>query len=195
MTDTLSLGGRLPLLPPDQLDEQQSALYQRMLAHQVPWSEGHHFAARTDDHRLIGPFNPLLYAPGGANGFLDFEAAEGDSWSLGPRLREVVILSVGSIWQGAYELYAHSHLAQEAGFSDEAIVALRTGKFADEMSPDEATSQSFALQLSGSHRVDAGTYEAAQSAFGQRGLVEIALLVGRYSTICSLLNAFEVPSP
>lgn len=195
MTDLTSLGGRLPLLAPDELDEQQQALYQRMLAHQVPWSEGHHFEARTEDQRLIGPFNPLLYAPGGANGFLDFETAEGDAWSLGPRVREVVILGVGSVWNGDYELYAHLHLAQEAGLSAEAVSALRSGTVTDELSPDETLAHAFAAQLASRHSVDADTYGQAQRIFGRRGLVEMTLLVGRYSTICALLNAFEIPSP
>ena len=38
-------------------------------------------------------------------------------------------------------------------------------------------------------------FRAAEHAFGQRGLVEIAYLTGIYHTVCALLNAFEIPAP
>src|SRR5580658_2821037 len=94
MARTDLLGGRLPLLAPSDLSsDKQKQLYERMRTHQVPWAEQHNFLAMTDDERLIGPFNPLLYSPGVGAGFLDFEAAEDASTSLDDRVRQVVILS------------------------------------------------------------------------------------------------------
>lgn len=81
----------------------------------------------TGDGRLIGPYNPLLYSPAVGTGFLDFEAAEDQSTSLDERTRQVVILSVGSVWQAGYEMYAHAAVARQAALSDEAIRALGNG--------------------------------------------------------------------
>jgi 4-carboxymuconolactone decarboxylase len=190
------LGGRLPLLVESDLSsDKQKRLYQRMRTHQVPWAEQHNFLGMTDGDRLIGPFNPLLYSPGVGAGFLDFEAAEDGSTSLDERVRQVVILSVGSVWGGDYEIYAHSAIARQAGFSDETIRSLQDGEATKSLSDREQLAQAFALRLTATHSLDAALYEKAEQAFGRQGLVDMALLIGRYLTICAVLNAFAIPRP
>jgi 4-carboxymuconolactone decarboxylase len=49
--------------------------------------------------------------------------------------------------------------------------------------------------LTSEHSVDATLYERAQQAFGRQELVDIALLIERYLTICTLLNGFDIPRP
>jgi 4-carboxymuconolactone decarboxylase len=124
MAKSDQLGGRLPLLGPSDLSDKQKEIYQRMRTNQVPWSTAHNIEGMTDDERLIGPCNPLLYSPGEGMGFLDFEGAEDRSSSLDQRVRQVVILSVGSVWRAAYEIYAHTAVARLEGLSDESIKAL-----------------------------------------------------------------------
>ena len=191
----VQLGGRIPLLAQDDLAGDQNEIYQRLRANQVPWAASHGFRGMTDDGRLIGPFNPLLYSPAAGMGFLDFEGAEARSTSLDARVREVVILSVGSVWRSAYELYAHAALAREAGFSDETIRALENGELADGLAERERLAQRYTLELTSRHLIGAAVYEEMERAFGKRGMVDIALLVGRYLTICTLLNCFDIPRP
>ena len=196
MAETYLLGGRLPLLAPGDLsDGRQQELYQRMRTHQVPWADRHNFLGMTDDGRLIGPFNPLLYSPEAGTGFLDFEGAEERSTSLDDRVRQVVILSVGSVWRSDYEIYAHAAVARQAGLSDEAIRALQNGEPAKDLTDKEKLAQTYTLRLTSEHSVDATLYESAEHAFGRQGLVDIALLIGRYLTICTLLNGFDIPRP
>lgn len=195
MTETNLLGGRLPLLAPDAIADRQRQLYQRLRTHQVPWSNRHNIKGMTDDGRLIGPYNPLLYSPGVGAGFLDFEAAEDRSTSLDDRVRQVVILSVGSVWKADYEIYAHAALARQAGLPDETIRALQNGETAKDLTSEEQLAQAFTLELTSRHSVDATVYERAERAFGRQGLADIALLIGRYLTICALLNAFNIPRP
>jgi 4-carboxymuconolactone decarboxylase len=80
-------------------------------------------------------------------------------------------------------------------YSEEAVCTLTTGGLPDELSDQEKIAQRFARQLSAEHHVDAALYSAAEKAFGQRGLVEMAYLIGIYHTVCALLNAFEIPTP
>jgi len=84
MTDTGQLGGRLPLRAQGVLTDEQSHLYQRMRTNEVPWTS-HNFEGMTDDERLIGPFNPILYSPEAAGGFPDFEDVEGRASTLEQR--------------------------------------------------------------------------------------------------------------
>jgi 4-carboxymuconolactone decarboxylase len=190
------LGGRLPLLAPGDLpDGQQKELYQRMRTNQVRWADRHNFKGMTGDDRLIGPFNPLLYSPEGGAGFLDFEAAEERSSSLDDRVRQVVILSVGAVWKSAYEIYAHSAIADQAGLSQDTIWALQNGVPAPDLTDKEQLAQMYTLRLTSEHSVGASVYERAERAFGRQGLVDIALLIGRYLTVCTLLNGFDIPRP
>jgi 4-carboxymuconolactone decarboxylase len=196
VTETDMLGGRLPLLAPANLPgRRQQELYHRMRTEQVPWADRHNFKGMTGGDRLIGPFNPILYSPEAGMGFLDFEAAEERSSSLDERVRQVVILSVGAVWRSAYEIYAHSAIARQAGLPEDTIRALRNGQPAKDLTGKEQLAQTYTLRLTSEHSVDASLYDRAQQEFGRQGLVDIALLIGRYLTICTLLNGFDIPRP
>ena len=45
------------------------------------------------------------------------------------------------------------------------------------------------------HRVDDATYERVVKRFGDRGIVDLAGLIGYYSFVSVTLNVFEVPTP
>jgi 4-carboxymuconolactone decarboxylase len=190
-----SLGGRLPLLDPAQYTTAQRAASERLANTMVPFADSVGFQTKTSDGRLIGPFNPALYSPGVSAGFGDFMEAEARSTSLDNRVRQVVILTVGAVWNSAYELYAHSAEARHAGLPDEVIEALVAGGIPAQLSDDEQLAARFAQQLTAQHRVDAALYAAAERAYGQRGLVDLTLLVGYFHTTCALLNAFDIPAP
>jgi 4-carboxymuconolactone decarboxylase len=190
-----SLGGRLPLLDPSQLSSAQRESYERLASTMVPFADSVGFQTKTSDGRLIGPFNPALYSPGVSAGFGDFMEAEATSTSLDNRVRQVVILTVGAVWNSPYELYAHSAEARHAGLPDEVIEALVAGQLPAQLSDDEKLAARFAQQLTAERRVDAALYAEAERAYGQRALVDLTLLVGFFHTTCALLNAFEIPAP
>ena len=190
-----ALGGRLPLQEPGHLSQAQQQAYDQMMATMVPWTEGMGVQSRTADGRLIGPFNPLLSSPDIGRSFLDFQAVEQKHTSLAERVRQVVILSVGSVWKSSYELYAHVAAARKAGFSDEAANLLARGETPDELDGDERIAQRFVRQLAAERRVDQAGYDEAESAFGRKGVTDMTILAGTYLLICALLNTFEVPAP
>jgi 4-carboxymuconolactone decarboxylase len=190
-----SLGGRLPLLDPSQFSSAQRESYERLASKMVPFADSVGFQTKTSDGRLIGPFNPALYSPGVSAGFGDFMEAEATSTSLDNRVRQVVILTVGAVWNSPYELYAHSAEARHAGLPDEVIEALVAGQLPAQLSDDEKLAARFAQQLTAERRVDAALYAEAERAYGQRALVDLTLLVGFFHTTCALLNAFEIPAP
>ena len=144
---------------------------------------------------MIGPFNALLHAPAVGAAFIDFHEAEERATPLSVRLREVVILSVGAVWQSAYELYAHRAVAARAGFGPEVVAALAAGEASKELSDEECAAQRFTLELTRERRVSAETYAACDKAVGREGMVAIVLLVAAYTGTCTMLNAFTVPAP
>ena len=194
-TSSNELGGRLPLTERSSLSRSQRQLWDRMTESVVPWAERAGFASRTDDGRFIGPFNPSLLSPVTAGSFLDFQGAEEKNTSLSPRVRQVVILAVGSVWRSAYELYAHSAEGQKTGLSAEAVQALAAGQMPSELSAAEQAAWRFTHQLTAERRVEQPVYDQAQRAVGANGIADMLLLIGAYQTVCGLLNTFEIPAP
>ena len=196
MSDETQTGSdRLPLLRPDALNPEQKKVYDRMMTEQVPWATKSGFEAATPDGRLLGPFNALLYAPEVGQAYLDYFTQEKKNTSLSERVHEVVILAVGAAWHSAYELYAHEAVAKSVGLPEDAVKSLAAGNVPSGLSEAEESAHAFAKQIAANRRVDPPTYARAKAAFGDKGLVDLVMLVGLYLVTCGLLNAFEVPVP
>ncbi|MUL85594.1 carboxymuconolactone decarboxylase family protein [Mycobacterium sp. CBMA247] len=161
----------------------------------VPWADGTGFRSTTDDGRFIGPFNPALLNPAVTSASGQLLLGERENTSLSARLREVVILAVGAVWQSDYELYAHTAAARTVGISEDAIRVLVSGGIPSNLSKDEMIAAELTRQLSTTHRVDETLYRQAENAFGTKGLTDIAILIGIYHTVCATLNLFEIPAP
>lgn len=193
--DSDHLGGRTALIEPEALTAPQRKLYDYIDAHMAPWAERSGFQAKLPDGRLIGPFNPVLLSPEIGRAFLELQAVEGRSTSLSPRVREVVILTVGAVWRCDYERYAHAAVAKAAGLPPAAVIALTKGDATSDLDEDENVARRFTRALTADHEVDDALFEEARSRFGEKGIVDLIMLAGCYDMISSLLNAFQVPAP
>ena len=193
--DATQLGGRLPLLDPARLTDSQKTVYDRLRATMIRWADQSGFQGMTDDGRVIGPFNPVMFSPGIASAFLDLQDAEQANTSLSERVRQVVILAVGAVWRADYELYAHAAVAHKAGLPDDVTRGLAAGVLPQGLSAQEKVAGRFARQLAAERRIDAELYCTAEAAFGTQGLSDITFLVGIYQLVCGLLTAFEIPAP
>jgi 4-carboxymuconolactone decarboxylase len=192
---TDALGGRLPLIDPETLTDDQRGLFDLLSNTLVAWTDGIEVQAATDDGRLIGPFNPALYSPAISAKFIELQMFEPMHTSLNERVRQVVILAVGAIWRADYELYAHAAAARSAGISEHAVKGLANGEIPDGLTEDEKTAGLLAAQLTSTHRVDEALYRKAEQAFGRKGLVDMAALIGAYHAVCTTLTMFNVPAP
>ncbi|MUL68201.1 carboxymuconolactone decarboxylase [Mycobacterium sp. CBMA 234] len=193
MTD--ELGGRLPLADPTTLNPEQRAVFDRMMTRIVPWAEDAGFQITARDGRLIGPFNAALLNPAVTERLLDVHVAERAHTSLNTRVREVVILAVGAVWQAEYELYAHTALARAAGLSAYACAVIAAGGEPDELTEHESIALQLTRELSSRHNVGEQLYQRAEDAFGPHGLIDIAFLIGLYHSVCTTLTLFAVPPP
>jgi 4-carboxymuconolactone decarboxylase len=193
--ETDALGGRLPLVDPAAFTGAQRELFDRVTATRERRANDAGFRITTPDGSLIGPFNACLLRPEVALKLLEFSLAAQSQTSLSDRVREVVILAVGAVWDAQFELYAHSALAHKAGLPTESITALVSGRLPDDLTAHEKIAGRVAQQLSTHHRIDDQLYREAQSAFGEKGLFDIATLIGVYHSVCAVLNLFAVPAP
>jgi len=111
------------------------------------------------------------------------------------RQTEIAILMTARYWTAQFEWAAHVRLAREAGLPQEVIDAIaerRTPSFSD---PDEQLVYDFCRDYYDDHRVDDATYERVVARFGDKGIVDLAGLIGYYSFVSVTLNVFEVPTP
>ena len=61
--------------------------------------------------------------------------------------------------------------------------------------PDDQLVYDFCRDYYDDHRVDDATYERVVKRFGDKGIVDLAGLIGYYSFVSVTLNTFEVPIP
>ncbi len=191
---TSGLGGRLPLLPPDTLDEAQRALYDRLSATRARSAEEAGYTAALPDGRLIGPFNALLRTPHIARPLLEWAQALTRA-GIPADVREVVILTVAAHWRADYALYAHTAAADKAGLPDLAIASLLHGEAPRGLRPDADLAHRLATALVRDHRVRDDLYDEAVAAFGTNTLIALVSLVGQYLSTSALLACFQVPAP
>ena len=193
--DNETLGGRLTLLRASALQGPQRELYDHLLTSEIRWAQGSGFEAELPDGRLIGPFNVALYTPEMSRAFFAWGSAQTQHTSLSNEVRQVVILTVGSAWRAAYEVYAHEAVGRKAGLSDRSVADIVAGRDPGGLSPEAFTAYRFTHALVTKQAVSDELYEETHSTFGEQKLVEMVHLTGQYLAVSALLNAFRVPAP
>ncbi|MEU6404190.1 carboxymuconolactone decarboxylase family protein [Streptomyces sp. NPDC046985] len=189
------LGGRLPLLSEEKMTAAQRSVFSALSQKELVWAERSGFVAKDAEGHPVGPFNPVLYSPDLAQSFLAFQSSEDAHTSLDDRIRQIVILTVGSAWQAAYEMYAHSAVGRRSGLSEREIDDLTHGRAPEGLSDTEHAAFDFTRQLTSDRRISDECWTRAHSLMGPEGVVDALFLIGAYQTVCGILNAVEVPVP
>ncbi len=145
--------------------------------------------------RFGGPFQLLIRAPG----MCEHAAPLGEQlrWgtSLPDRLSELAIITTAQFWRAQYEWYAHAPLAEKAGVPSAAIEAIRLGRAPAFQQQDEALVHRICTELFETKRLSDATFDAAITALGETGLVEVISIIGYYTLIGNTLNVFQVAVP
>jgi len=143
---------------------------------------------------VYGPFLPLLRSPE----LLDRVAKVGEYLRfdsvLDPRIRELATCAVARHLTNQFEWLMHAPLAAKAGLSAGTIDALRAGARPRDMARDEEAAFDFTSELLATHGVSDPTYEIAQAAFGDQGVVELTMLVGYFAMVSWLMNVARTPA-
>jgi 4-carboxymuconolactone decarboxylase len=112
-----------------------------------------------------------------------------------PKQTEIAILVTARYWTAQFEWAAHVRLGLQAGLSQaqiDAIAERRTPEFAD---ADDRLVYEFAHSYYQNHRVSDDVYERVRARWGDKGVVDLAGLIGYYSFVSVTLNVFDVPTP
>jgi len=111
------------------------------------------------------------------------------------RQRELAILVVAASWQAEYEWFAHAPLAAKAGIAQEVIDAVGRRETPEFEREDDALVHRFAQELLETKQVSGTTYGLVEGLFGAAAVIDLVALLGYYTTIAMVLNAFEVAPP
>jgi 4-carboxymuconolactone decarboxylase len=172
---------RFPELTPDQMNADQKAMYDAVLA--------------GPRHSTQGPFNAWLRSPQLGDRLQRVGEYLRFNTTLPHKLNEFAILITAVEWKAGFEWYAHYPLALKAGLEPAVAKDLQEGRRPADMSADETLVYDFATQLQRQHQVSDAVYTAAVARFGEQGVVDLIALVGYYNLVSMTLNVARVPAP
>ena len=175
------VGDRFKPLAYDQMTPAQKALTDHILA--------------SERRSMGGPFNVLLRSPEMGDLAQQLGAHLRFHSSLPPKLNELAIILTARHWTAQYEWYVHKQAALQAGLSPAIVDAVAAGKRPASMQPDEATLYTFCDELLNTKHVSDATFQAAVTAFGERGVVDLVGVMGYYQLVSALLNVDRYPLP
>lgn len=184
---------RLPLLPPDHLDDVQRPLYDDMKAGIA--SNFADFQTIDDQGALLGPWNAWLHEPRIGGAIWNLTKAMTAEASLDDSVRQVVILVVGAHFDAAYELYAHIAVAEREGMSEARLATLCSGLKPADLSEQQSGAYDATYALVNGGVLPRPAWDQAVRLFGPHGANELVYLVGLYAMVSMTLNGFAVQVP
>ena len=108
---------------------------------------------------------------------------------------EIVTNLVNARWRASYASYEHEKIGQEQGHLDrEKLERMIGGLPVSFDEPREDVVYQLSAVLVQPRIVSAGLYHRAIGLIGEAGVVDISVLIGWFTMVCTTLNAFDVPS-
>ncbi len=182
LANAVAAQDRMPPLSPDKYTEaQKKAVDEFVLQRKRP---------------LFGPFIPLIRSPElmhvlqEMGDYLNYKAPAG-----GHKLTEFIILITAREWTQDYEWDFHQPRALKAGVKPEIAQAIYEGRRPEGMSHEEEAVYDFVIELLHNKSVSDHTYNAVLKALGEKGVIDIAGVVGFYSTLAMVMNTTRMEVP
>jgi 4-carboxymuconolactone decarboxylase len=175
-------GSRLPVAKRDSLDELGKTLYDKIDADA---RSGRSLAG------VKGPYGIALYSPRVAdadlrkNDYLRFDS------SIGRRFYEIAVLVTARELDHQFEWSAHEPAALKAGVEQAVIDVIKYRRPLAGLPAKDAAIIQVGRELLRGHAVKPATYADALNLFGPKELVDVVSVIGNYSAIAVLLNAFD----
>lgn len=143
----------------------------------------------------FGPFATLLHSPElmvrceAMGEYLRYRT------SLEHRLSELAILVVARHWNQPVEWAIHQPIALQEGVAKDVCDAIGRGDRPTTLRPDETALYNFCRELCRSRTVGEAAYDAALRAFGERGVIDLAGIVGYYALLAGVMNVAGTEAP
>jgi 4-carboxymuconolactone decarboxylase len=144
-----------------------------------------------------GPAGMWLYSPGMAEHLFPASTYLRFGTEKDQRLTELAILATAREVRSQYEWSSHEPPALKAGLEPEIIDIVRTrrslnGATAPGLGDKERTIIQLAREAVTEPKVSSATFQKAQALFGNKGVMDLAGLIGYYSFVNITLKTFDV---
>lgn len=185
---------RIEPFHPDTLNDEQQAIYDGIAGGKR--ASGPQLFDLTDDQgRLNGPFNALLLSPPVGAALSALGEAIRYGTKMPDRVREIAILVVAQEYKSEFEWYAHEAISRHIGIGDDLITSIRSGEKPTFDDPEEEIQYDFCLELIKTRRINDDLYEEVDTIAGPERAMELASLVGYYTSLSLIMNVFKVGAP
>lgn len=108
------------------------------------------------------------------------------------RLREIVILRVGSNTRCEYEFAQHVRIGMQSGLSEAECLALLEADPGGDFDDDERTAVAMVDELCAADMVSAETWARLDARWSEGEIVELLMLAGYYRMVAGFLNSAGV---
>jgi 4-carboxymuconolactone decarboxylase len=138
-----------------------------------------------------GPGSVLVHVPKMHHTLTELNHYLRDSSTLSKKVQELAMLVAARENDCQHIWNAHAASAREAGVPNAVVDSLRDGKELPRMAADEAAVVSYGREIIRTHRASRGAFQSALEVFGRQGLVELTALLGNYTLLAFMCNAFD----
>ena len=147
---------------------------------------------RERDGSVLGVWSTCANAPALCKAWLGFTDYLLQESTLPLRDRELLILRIGYLNQGAYEWAAHRSLALTANINEQEFKAITVGSTHSEWSDWDATLLRAAEELHNGALISDETWEKLSKRYTKRQMMETVFTVGQYNMVAMYLNSLGV---
>ena len=147
---------------------------------------------RERNGEVLGVWSTCANAPSLCNAWLEFTDYLLRESSLPIRDRELLILRIGYLNQGAYEWAAHRGLALSVGISEDELKDITIGSSADSWSEWDSALLKAAEELHEAALVSEETWATLSRQYDKRQMMEVIFTVGQYNLVAMYLNSLGV---
>ena len=147
---------------------------------------------RERNGEVLGVWSTCANAPRLCNAWLEFTDYLLRESSLPIRDRELLILRIGYLNQGAYEWAAHRGLALSVGISEDELKDITIGSSAGSWSEWDSALLKAAEELHEAALVSEETWATLSRQYDKRQMMEVVFTVGQYNLVAMYLNSLGV---
>ena len=171
---------RLLDINPDQLTDEQTSIFERLVA-----GRG----------RILGPYRVWIHSPTVASGMEQIGTFLNKRSTLSEREVEMVIIMIATHWRGDYVQTAHVRMGKKVGLSQAVLDALIAGTEPPLTDAHEQAVYRFAAAMIESRKVPDAEFAAIEKTLGRPGIAEVLVLIGYYTSVAMAMKVHEVPIP
>ena len=147
---------------------------------------------REREGNVLGVWSTCANAPALCKAWLGFTDYLLQESTLPLRDRELLILRIGYLNQGAYEWGAHRSLALSASINEQELKAITVGSTHSDWSDWDATLLRAAEELHNGALISDETWGKLSKRYTKRQMMETVFTVGQYNMVAMYLNSLGV---